>query len=665
MTHATATISSNPRVLILAPTLKDAEVTSLILADAKIQSSVCHDLLHICSEIQLGAEAAILTEEAILSDKGRYLKELLHQQPAWSDFPLIVLRSGRPESAFTIEALHAIGNMMLVDRPLHIAVLISTVRSALRDRERQYSQRDYLIERESQAAILAEKEKQLRRAMKAAKMGAWRLDLATREIECSDSYKANFGLEADAVITLDTLLPLIYPDDREYVENSIQDAVEHHLHYHAEYRNSWPDGSVHWVMAQGDVILDRGGTPVSLTGVSMDITERKRSEELLVKARELAESANVAKTEFLANMSHEIRTPMNAIIGISTLLARSQPLTQRQKEYIETLRMSTDVLMSLINDVLDVAKIEARTLELEHIPFSITQTVQDVANIMANSVKEKGLVLTIENDTPKKSVFLGDPARLRQIMLNLCSNAVKFTEKGSVHIGVRCEASDDPQSKIMSITVKDTGIGIPADKLNTVFQKFTQADASISRKYGGTGLGLTITKMLVETMGGEINVESNLGSGSTFTVKLPADEETSEQLSEASILPTPSKDTILLVEDYAPNVMVASTYLEHFGYECDVAANGNEAIKKVENGRYAAVLMDVQMPGMNGLEATAQIRRLEKEKGLPRLPIIGMTAHALAGDRERCIAAGMDEYIAKPFNPSKLETLINTFITHH
>ena len=414
-----------------------------------------------------------------------------------------------------------------------------------------------------------------------------------------------------------------------------------------------------------DFISRTAGIVIERTHVT---AARKLLDEQLIQARNDAETANLAKSEFLANMSHEIRTPMNAVIGLSTILAKSAGLSPKQKEFIHTLQLSADSLLGLINDLLDIAKIETRNVELEHIPFSVVQIVQETISMINIRAKEKGLSFNVVQECAciEQRMSLGDPTRLRQILLNLCSNAIKFTETGGISIHVSCTAiPDKPDHELIKLAVKDTGIGIPADKIGDIFQKFTQADSSINRKYGGTGLGLAITKTLAEIMGGTIELESELGKGSTFTVSIPL-EITAQanmhirQNADPAVATTYTKHTnrILLVEDYAPNILVATTFLETFGYTVDVAENALSAIEKIKHTDYAIVLMDVQMPGMNGFEATQQVRAYERQTGKARVHIIGMTAHALVGDRERCIAAGMDDYISKPFNPDILQEML-------
>ena len=431
-------------------------------------------------------------------------------------------------------------------------------------------------------------------------------------------------------------------------------------------------------IATKKIAFQLDGGAQGLVGVIRDVSEQRRFEEELrqhrdhlkelvdiqtrdlIEAKDRAEAANIAKTEFLANMSHEIRTPMNAIIGLSNILALSSPLTQKQKDYLGTLQMSADSLLSLINDLLDISKIEARSVTLENIPFSLAVLTQEIISMMSFRVAEKHLKFTADYDAIEQRAYMGDPTRLRQILLNLCSNAVKFTEVGGVHLDISVKPAATADKEVVCIIVRDTGIGIPPQTLSTIFQKFVQADGSINRKYGGTGLGLAISKTLSDVMGAQLSVESIVGVGSTFTLSIPlsiAENAPREMLSQ--LKPTPTTDepvmrTVLLVEDYAPNILVAGTFLERFGYEYEVATDGLEALEKLKTTSYDAILMDVQMHGMNGLEATRLIRAREQHPGTPRNYIIGMTAHALQSDRERCLGAGMDDYIAKPFNPEEL-----------
>ncbi|MDR3449550.1 MAG: response regulator [Alphaproteobacteria bacterium] len=391
------------------------------------------------------------------------------------------------------------------------------------------------------------------------------------------------------------------------------------------------------------------------------IAENKMALQAAEEAQQKAEAANIAKSEFLANMSHEIRTPMNAVIGLSNILALSNPLTERQKECIRTLQLSADSLLTLINDLLDISKIETRTIDLERIPFDLRGLLQEVISVTSVRAREKNLSFTLDDQCPPQAIYMGDQARLKQVLLNLCSNAIKFTDRGSVEVRVSARPEGEAGVERVTITCADTGIGIPANKIESIFQKFIQADSSINRKYGGSGLGLAIAKTLIEIMGGEIHVESKLGVGSIFTISLPL-QRAPRQAGNATAGDSAAEQRrdkngarVLLVEDYPANVLVATLFLEQFGYTYEVASNGQEAVEKVKAGTdFMAILMDVQMHGMNGLEATRYIRHYENERRLKPTPIIGMTAHALAGDKERCLGVGMDDYISKPFNPDEL-----------
>lgn len=390
----------------------------------------------------------------------------------------------------------------------------------------------------------------------------------------------------------------------------------------------------------------------------------------LTAAKESAESANKAKSEFLANMSHEIRTPLNAVIGLANVLSRTQPLTDRQKEFIETLRVGGDNLLSLVNDLLDFARLEDGSITLEQVEFDLIQTIENVMSIMAVRASEKKLQLIVDSTQLAHRYYLGDPLRIQQIVTNLVSNAIKFTESGYVKVTLRDIKNTESGMTSVKIEVRDSGIGIAPENLSSIFDKFTQADASTTRKYGGTGLGLAITQSLVTHMEGTIDVSSIQNEGSVFTVTLSLRrvEKNSVDVSQDdadTVTPqdrVAARNTILLVEDYSPNILVATAILEQFGYRCDVARDGPQAIENFKKHSYALILMDIQLPGMDGAETVRRIRAIEREKGLMHTPIIAVTAFAMVGDREKYLRAGMDDYLTKPFLPEELKSKIDRLL---
>jgi signal transduction histidine kinase/CheY-like chemotaxis protein/HPt (histidine-containing phosphotransfer) domain-containing protein len=382
---------------------------------------------------------------------------------------------------------------------------------------------------------------------------------------------------------------------------------------------------------------------------------RHRTEEL-ERAMHSALNASQAKSEFLANMSHELRTPMNGLLGMLDL-ALDGGVNAEQKDQLETAQRCAYSLLALLNDILDLSKIEAGKMLLEKIPFQARAVVEDCVKSQAAKAGQKKIDLRLETGPEPQVGLLGDPLRVRQIATNLLSNAIKFTDRGSVVVKLDFSPSVDGHVNI-SIQVSDTGPGIAPDKLPTIFEKFTQADGSITRKYGGTGLGLAITKRLVEMQGGDVRVDSEVGKGSTFRVTLPCEvapvaakaiSQRTEPLDQ--LLPSPAVARLLVVEDNLVNQKVVLAILRKKGYRIDVANDGREALARLNSTAYDLVLMDVQMPILDGLEATRLIRR---EARWDYLPIIAMTAHAMNGDRERCLQAGMNAYISKPVQPAHL-----------
>jgi PAS domain S-box-containing protein len=645
---------------------------------------------------------------------------------------------------------------------------------------------------------LREKEYTLSESQSIAHVGSWSWEVSTGigAIAWTPETYRLYGVSPDTFVPSgETLLSLIHPDDRAAMQAWNGACLAGKEPPDLEFRVNLPDGGVRYILGRGHLVHDAENKPIRMAGIAQDITERKRAESELHAAKEAAEAANQAKSEFLANMSHEIRTPMNGILGM-TALALDTTLSPEQREYLGMVKSSADSLLELINTILDFSKIEAGKLELESIEFNLRDTLEPTLKTLALRAHEKSLELNYQVRPDVPETLVGDPGALRQIIANLVGNAIKFTEHGEVNVRVERE-SEEERRACLHFRVQDTGIGIPVGSQTRIFEAFAQADTSTTRRYGGTGLGLTISRRLVEMMGGRIWLESTPGKGSAFhfTVWLGRGDQTKQATPEPASLdglavlvvddnltnrrileemltawrmkpalaesarnamsslekalgagvpfplvlvdanmpevdgfalveqirrnpglkgaiimmltsasqsgdiarcrelgvaahltkpigqselldailhavggklqaaapasqPDPLREPprglrILLAEDNHVNQILAVRLLEKRGHHVQVAGDGREALAKLKTGDFDLVLMDVQMPVMGGFEATAAIREMEKGTGR-HIPIVALTAHAIKGDRERCLAAGMDGYVEKPIHPEEL-----------
>jgi signal transduction histidine kinase/DNA-binding response OmpR family regulator len=516
----------------------------------------------------------------------------------------------------------------------------------------------YSIERKKNLEIIEENNERHNTISKATNDIIWDWNLITNKVlwtgQGLKNYLPDNATEKD--IPHDFWLKGLHPDERKGIVESLHKVIAGgSSSWQFDHRFIRKDGGYAHMNTRGYITVNEAKRPIRIIGSMQDITERKNAELEIIKAKLEADEARKSQEQFLANMSHEIRTPMNGIIGMAQLIAGTN-LTNEQKEYVETIKESSANLLVIINDILDFTKIVAGKVLLEKVDYVFKDIINNCIKLNRFKAEEKGILLTSEIDENIHPVLCGDPVRLNQILINLIGNAVKFTEKGEVRVGVKLLEEDDTTVKI-EFAVQDTGIGIAEDNLKSIFDSFTQESSSTTRRYGGTGLGLTITKQLIELQGGSINVFSKPGEGSTFSFfivfKKGNEAIASERIVDNRQSHAFTDVQILLVEDNLINQKVASYTLTKQGAQVEIANHGKEAIIMLEKKKYDIILMDIQMPEMDGFETTHYIRNSIKES-ISNTPIIAMTASALVSEKAKCLASGMNDYISKPFQAKEL-----------
>lgn len=511
----------------------------------------------------------------------------------------------------------------------------------------------------AQARDLSEANRLLRLAEQVAMIGHWRLTIATGQLTWSDEVYRIHGLSKDQFTpTRDNALTTYHPDDRDRIRDLVRSAINVGVSYEITVRVVRPDGEIRHVVTRGLVENGTDGAPVALFGAMSDVTDRTLQEKALLQAQRDAEAAAQAKSDFLATVSHELRTPLNAVIGFADLLLSSDPPEAERRRYIRLQAEAGRTLLAVINDVLDFSKIDAGHLQLDPIPSDTVGLLQTCVELVRPMAEEKGLNLRVDLSPELPAWLMLDPNRVRQVVLNLLNNATKFTQAGYVALTAR-PLYGGAEGDMLRISVEDTGIGIAPDRQLRLFEPFHQADTSTARRYGGTGLGLAICKRLVGMMGGRVGVSSDPGRGSLFWVEIPL-LPTAPPL-HAPALPTPGGGEasvpsrslhVLVAEDLPVNQLLVRAILERAGHRVETAPDGHSALDAVQRHAFDLVLMDVQMPGMDGLEATRAIRALPSAVG--RIPIIALTANALASEVERCRQAGMNDHISKPIDAEHL-----------
>jgi PAS domain S-box-containing protein len=522
---------------------------------------------------------------------------------------------------------------------------------------------------------LKESEERYKLASQGSNDGLWDWDLVNDTLYWSPRLNEMLCI-ADPFFSPSTqeITKRLHPDERDEVLATLKQHMKSCQPYDAEFRIQREDQSYIWVRNRGAGVKGSNGRTARMTGTITDVTDRKLVEQERAAAKDMAEKANQAKSEFLANMSHELRTPLNSIIGMTRLVYDDTRLAQEHKEMLGVVTRSGENLLTIVNDILDLAKVESGEVELENIVFYLREVVDNVLEVITPLSSAKGLGFSCSFAASHAPYLHGDPVRLSRIMTNLLGNAIKYTEKGEVKVDISwTQPSQD--TFVMDFSVTDTGIGIAPDRIESVFQKFTQADSSITRRFGGTGLGLHITEQLVHKMGGTIGVESRLGEGSRFWVRIPfatADVRPAEDRRPSlrspvmrlstDVLKRADEISVLIADDHSLNQVFMRKLLTRMGVaRLEFVDNGEQAVAAYQSGNHDLILMDCHMPIKSGFEASREIRALE-EGGDRHVVILAMTADAMSGTRERCLHAGMDEYISKPISAEELRHMMSRWV---
>jgi PAS domain S-box-containing protein len=591
------------------------------------RAAVADHLREVC-----GVNRTVESENQIVLPDGR------RRWIGWSNRAIVDAEGG-------VVAVHSVGRD--IDERVVAEQRLKESEMRYRQLAEQLAEANLRLERANDLLVMADE---------TAHVGHWRFCVASRSFHWSDEVYRIHGMPKEAgPPTLDTVFGLFHPDDREKLGKLTAAARESGRGFAGEMRIVRPDGAIRDIYASGQAQKSADGKIAGVFGVVQDITERKRAEREQIALRELADQASREKSNFLATMSHEIRTPMNGVIGMNALLLATE-LTPRQRKLAEAIGYSADSLLTLLDDILDVSKLEAGKLELAESDFDLTDLVRRVAELFAARAKQKGIELIADANVAGRAPLRGDASRLRQILINLVSNAITFTERGRVTIAVR-RAKVEATDVRIRIEVRDTGPGVSDAAKQKLFLPFEQGDASIARRFGGSGLGLSIAKKLVELMNGRIGVIDRPGGGSVFWFEvalrqgspIPVDPAVAQDHAK---IPAGRGGRILLAEDHPVNVELATMILEDAGYKVDLATDGMQAVAAARARDYDLILMDMRMPLLDGLAAAREIRA--DEQGGRRAPIVAMTANVMMGDRARCFDAGMDDYISKPFSMANL-----------
>jgi signal transduction histidine kinase len=654
------------RVLLLAPTARDSEITCRILAKAGMVCCPVRNLHRLSEELRIGAGAVLLTDEAFSATGAEELRAVLDSQPPWSEVPMVVMMPGALDSAAAQRMMKALRNATILERPALMRSLVSAMQGAIRGRIRQYQIRDQVDAIRQAEQKARELQLQLELAVEASELGTFHCEMPQRRIVWNDRCKAHFWLSPDAEeITFEVFYSLLHPDDRERTRQAVEETLSKGKQYDVEFRTVSADGRIRWVRAAGRTFYDMTGNAVRFDGTTRDITQEKLGAEerrMLLDseraARQEAERVSAVKDEFLATLSHELRTPLNAIFGWTQLLMAGKDDPQTLSHALGVIDRNVRLQTQLIEDLLDVSRIISGKIRLDIQKVDVAEVINAALESVRPTADAKGIRLERKlGDLP--DMLSGDSSRLQQVIWNLLNNAIKFTDSGGM-VSITAERVNCD----VQISVRDTGHGISPEFLPNLFARFSQADSSTQRKYGGLGLGLSIVKSLTEMHGGTVAATSSgEGQGATFTVKIPVGAPLGSgqgavpaiaARTRSDVPPRKLRGVKVLVVDDEPDAReMIKRFLDACEAEPMLAGSADEALELMETFRPDVIVSDIGMPKKDGYSFMRSIRH----RGV-NIPAVALTAFARAEDRVRSIQAGYQTHLPKPFEPGELLALI-------